>query len=406
MPHQKLTQPFVDTLPPGLAQAEIYDALFTAPGSFGVRVGTAGRKSYFLIYNLNGRRRRMTLGHHPLINLEEARRIALRILRQVGRGQDPAAERRAFKVTDTLNGVAELFLDQHVSRHCSPATRVEYGRILKREILPLWGARPISKIRRRDIIELTNEIAYGRGKSVMANRVRATLGSLFRFAKEQDFISLNPVRGTRLPSTEHRGERVFTDSEIRAYWQATSPEREQVGAFFKLLLVTGQRERDLLRLKWSDLRLDSWELEKSGSRKFSIPLSPLALELLRTLRSPNPEAEFVFPSPARNKTTKGHLVSLQKAQKRIALTMHGSAPWNLRDLRRTVRSRLASKKVSQEIIDQMLACGAPHRSEPAQGRSLSSEIRAATLLWSKTLAEILGQLMLTQSDKKVETMFR
>ena len=57
-------------------QSEQYAVLDELLPNFGVRVGTTGRLSFFVLYRINGRRKRDTLGQFPTISLAEARQLA------------------------------------------------------------------------------------------------------------------------------------------------------------------------------------------------------------------------------------------------------------------------------------------------------------------------------------------
>src|SRR3982074_1477909 len=57
-------------------RSEQYAVLDDGVPNFGVRVGTTGRLSFFVMYRINGRRKRDTLGQFPIISLAEARQLA------------------------------------------------------------------------------------------------------------------------------------------------------------------------------------------------------------------------------------------------------------------------------------------------------------------------------------------
>jgi len=97
MAHLELTDEIIPSLSPRQQLEEFYDRNFAAGGSFGLRVGAGGKRSYFLIYSLHGHRRRMTLGAYPTLSLSEARSKAQGLLRMVAQGRDPARELRLYR---------------------------------------------------------------------------------------------------------------------------------------------------------------------------------------------------------------------------------------------------------------------------------------------------------------------
>ena len=71
MPTLELTDMTVATAKATAAgRTEIWDAAM--PG-FGLRVSKAGRKSWVLMYRVDGRKRRLTLGTFPALSLAAAR---------------------------------------------------------------------------------------------------------------------------------------------------------------------------------------------------------------------------------------------------------------------------------------------------------------------------------------------
>ena len=60
------------------------------------------------------------------------------------------------------------------------------------------------------------------------------------------------------------------------------------GPFVRMLLVTGQRLREVANAKWSEFDLDNalWTIppgRMKGDAAHEVPLSPLALEILRSI---------------------------------------------------------------------------------------------------------------------------
>ncbi|HLC08318.1 MAG TPA: Arm DNA-binding domain-containing protein, partial [Methyloceanibacter sp.] len=69
----RLTDISLRRLKPRSEQYAVLDELLP---NFGVRVGTTGKFSFFVLYRTNGRRKRDTLGQFPIISLAEARQLA------------------------------------------------------------------------------------------------------------------------------------------------------------------------------------------------------------------------------------------------------------------------------------------------------------------------------------------
>ena len=81
--------------------------------------------------------------------------------------------------------------------------------ILNADILPLWRHRLLKEIARRDVRELLNTIV-DRGAPIHANRVRACLSKLFKFAIIEDAVEVNPVAD--VPQWSRRVEAIVTNA--------------------------------------------------------------------------------------------------------------------------------------------------------------------------------------------------
>src|ERR1700745_4245493 len=103
MPSLKLTARFVENVkPPAHGRLEYWD--LALPG-FGLRVTDKGAKSWTVLYRLRRRQRRATLGTYPAILLAEARDRGRDVLRDVDKGNDPAAAKAEQRRRE-----ADLFL--------------------------------------------------------------------------------------------------------------------------------------------------------------------------------------------------------------------------------------------------------------------------------------------------------
>ena len=119
----KLTKRFVDSLSPREADQVIFDDL--VPG-FGVRVMPSGIRSYLVQYrNAQRRSRRLTIGKHGTLTVDQARDRARKILEAVRDGRDPVAEKRAFLEAPTVNELLDRYLAEHVNKRNRASTAAE-----------------------------------------------------------------------------------------------------------------------------------------------------------------------------------------------------------------------------------------------------------------------------------------
>ena len=95
----------------------------TLPG-FGVRVRPSGTKTFLLQYrNKFGRLRRYTLGRVGQLTLDQARDEAIRLRGGISLGNDPSDARAQLRQGDTVNELADRYLEDHCEGRCKESTK-------------------------------------------------------------------------------------------------------------------------------------------------------------------------------------------------------------------------------------------------------------------------------------------
>jgi Arm DNA-binding domain/Phage integrase central domain len=196
MPTIKLTQSAAERLaPPKTGRIDYFDKQLPA---FGLRISSQGHKAWQVFYRIGGKQRRYTfetLAKCPSVS--EARERAREILREVGRGIDPAAEKPSpARPPDTIASLVA----QHIARYARPKNKSwqETHRTLQRHVVSRWGARAADAITRRDVLELLDELV-DRGNPIAANRVLAAIRTMFAWAVERDILTTTPVVNIKAP---------------------------------------------------------------------------------------------------------------------------------------------------------------------------------------------------------------
>ena len=131
--------------PPQHGNKITYDEV--VPG-FGMRVTAKGARAFVFNYRTAGRERRLTIGSWPAWSATAARERARDLRRMVDRGTDPLGDRQQRRIAPTFGDVAHDYLERHaVHKKSGPVDAA----VLKRDVLPIWGARQAEDIRRRDV---------------------------------------------------------------------------------------------------------------------------------------------------------------------------------------------------------------------------------------------------------------
>ena len=85
--------------------------------------------------------------------------------------------------------------------------------------MPVWGHRSVTDITRRDVRDLIDSIA-DRGAPIAARRVHAYVHRFFRWCVGRDIIEANPAADMPKPGSETKRDRVLSDEELTAVWNA------------------------------------------------------------------------------------------------------------------------------------------------------------------------------------------
>lgn len=345
---------------------------------FGKRVRD-GRETWIIQYRFGHRQRRMKIGTVAKLTHAQAREAARKRLAQVELGQDPAADRRQGRdeAKHTVRAVVAQYLE---ARHDAVRSKTfsEVSRYLEQHWKPLHGV-PVNAVRRADVaIELGKMVR--RNGSTAAVRARVALSAFFVWCLGEGIADANPVIGTNRPAEGAPRDRVLSDAELAAIWNAAGDA--DYGRAVRMLVLTGCRRAEVGGLRWIEvdakerlIRLPA-ERVKNG-RAHVVPLSDLAWSILAD--QPVMGAH-VF---GRDDTGfKGWSRGKEILDERLGDSV---APWRLHDLRRTVATRMADIGVMPHIIEAALNHQSGFKRGPAGVYNRSRyerEVRAALAHWS------------------------
>jgi len=333
-----------------------------------LRVTDRGHKSLVLVtrYPSNPvHPTRRALGDVGAITLEQARQKARGWLELIGRGIDPRIEEARHRAdaqrrqSNSFAAVAGEFLERHASGLKKSA---EAKRIIETEFVKQWGPRPITDIMPEEVATAIRAIVK-RGAPYQAHNAFGYLRRLFNWAigTHQFGIHASPVE--RLSPKDLIGkrearERTLSDDELRAVWNTAGVIGYPYGYVFRLLILTGQREREVADMRWSEVDFDKklWTVpaeRMKGGRAHEVPLAPEALALIERLPRFS-GGESVFTTTGGAKPVNG----FSKAKTRMD-KLSGVASWVIHDLRRTMRTHLSALPVQDLVRELVIAHARP-----------------------------------------------
>jgi integrase len=401
MSYKKLTAIAVERARPKpgadgkLQRAEIADA-----GHAGLYliVQPSGVKSYAMRYRHNGKPAKHTLGRTTALTLAQARAAAASAQLLLSEGTDPAAMRRAERelrktaertpvADDSVANLVAKFQALHVSKK-RPNTQLGYNNALRRFVLPQWGKRSVHTLRRRDVIELVEQIAADNGGTT-ANRTLAVITKFASWLVARDIVLASFAAGVEKPSPETERDRVLDDGELAALWRAC--EDDQIaGAAVRIMALTGARRQEAAGMMRSELdaQTRAWTISASRTKNavaVTLPLSDLAWATIESV--PKTGAVHVFSLNGKCP------VSLQLPKKRLDAKLGFAKSWTLHDIRRTVATGLQRLGVRLEVTEAILNHVGGSRAGVAgiyQRHTWAEEKRDALQRWSDHIEQLVG----------------
>ncbi len=349
MPKMKLTKRAIDDLQPGDKDAFFWDADITG---LAVKVTPKGKKTFMVQYRPGGRgspTRKIFIGPFGEVTLHKARTEAKRIFGLRAEGRDPALERQQAKQRAISNKFADIAAD-FLAKHASQNRTVdETARILKRDVLPKWGKRSIHEIGKRDVNDLLDAIV-ARGSHVMANRTLANLRKLFNWCVSRGIITASPCEGISAPHREKARDRVLSDDELIAIFNAAKQMGGAFGAIIQMLILTAQRRNEVSEMTWNELDLnnDIWTIPGSRTKNEKPHFVHLSEQASAVLSSVLNVGAFTFTSNGKTPFS-----GFSKAKKRLD-EFSGVTDWRLHDIRRTVTSGMAQLGIAPHVADKIL----------------------------------------------------
>lgn len=326
---------------------------------FGVRVTSAGRKSFVLNYYFKGRERRITIGAYPEWTAQAARKRAEEFRLQIANGVDPLEQRQAAFAAPTMRDLFARYDSEYLPR-LAPRSAADIRSMFAKIILPRIGAKKVEDVTFTDCEALHRFVSKDR--PVRANRVHEALRRAFNLAIKWGWIADNPAAQVER-NTEHKRARYLTHEEIGRLVDALDahPQRASCEAI-KFMLLTGCRRGEALAARWDqfdpDLRV--WVKPAATTkqrREHRVPLSSMASKLLhdrRALRDALPQddparaALHVFTGETGNA-----LVDVKRTWATVS-KLAGLSNTRMHDLRHTFASIAVSQGQSLPVIGAML----------------------------------------------------
>jgi integrase len=370
------------TVPEGKTEIIVFDDMLAG---FGVRVRKGGSKRYVFQYKLSGVNRRVTFKE---TDVKRARAAAQILAAKITLGTDPALEKEAAHdaAGDTFGRCLSRYQARPQGRR-RPSTLREIKRHLERNLASLHRLH-IKKLDRRRLADELARLTVESGPT-QSNRTRASLSKFLNWCIGEGYVDTNVALQTN-KNEEVPRNRVLSDGELLILWNTLSPPGDDFADIIRLLILTGQRLREISELHWFEVDFDKKTITLPPSRtknhrQHIVPLSEPALAILKG-REQNGRA-YIFGRG--NKGFSGWSKSKTRLDERARLNQ----PWILHDIRRSTATGLATLGVQPHVIEAVLGHVSGFRAGVAGRYNLAAyeaEKRAALELWGRHLLGLVA----------------
>jgi integrase len=363
-------------------------------------VQPSGAHSYAVRGRLNHKPFKLTLDDG--IDLADARKKAIDVGKEAKAGVDPCAAKKATtaanKVTaaNTVSSVLEQFGEfKHRDRKRGTPLRSSQQHVgnVRRWIVPVLGDRPITSIKRTELVRLADAITGkkilatkkpGKGRKPLggpsaARHAMASLCRVFNWWSKRDDDFSNPITRGTFEFAKEESDRILTDDELRAVWAATA-EPTAYHRLVRFILLTTCRRSEASGLAYGELKGRDWTLP--GSRnKVKVDLIRTLPPTAMTLVGEGDGDALVFA------TRNGHALKDFVRLKRTLDKECGVKDWTLHSLRRTGRSLLSRVAVTADGI--VVDAGAEDLS-PEQQKIVDASRRIDADVRERVLGHVIG----------------
>ena len=332
-----------------------------------LRVLASGARTWVWRGTVNGRRVDLGLGGYPVVELAEARDMALDCKRAAWRGNDPRAVRNR-RTAPTFEAATEAAIALHAPTWKNPRTESQWRASLATHACPVLGRLTVDTITVADVLRVLSPIWTD--KPAIAGQLRTRIGVVMKWAVAEGYRTDDPAGDAVAAALPKRNggtrqhHRAAAHGDVAGILRAVRESGAWAGTKLALAFValTASRAGEVCGMTWREFDADAatWNIpgeRMKGGKPHRVPLSRQALAILdeaRVLaRGGVDPAGAVFPAVRGGKISDTVLL---RALADTSTTVHG--------FRAAFRSWCADCGVDRELAEAALAhvAGAVERS--------------------------------------------
>jgi integrase len=337
--------------------------LFDGGGLF-LMITPSGGKLWRFKYRFDGKEKKIAFGSYPEISLLDARQKRDEARRQLSKGIDPGAVRKAQKQAKTQSTETfELIAREWHSRFISTWTKGHAETImsrLERDLFPWIGKSPIAEIKAPEVLAVLRRVE-SRGALESAHRIRTICGQVFRYAVATGRAERDPSADLKGALPQPTAKHMAAITEPKKVGELLRAIDSYQGSFIvksalQLAPIAFVRPGELRHAEWSEINFENaeWNIPASKMKMKEphlVPLSEQAIEILKELHKLTGTGRYLFPgrTSERPMSENAIIASLRRmGYDKDEMSGHG-----FRAMARTILDEVLQERI--DIIEHQLA---------------------------------------------------
>lgn len=276
-------------------------------GGMFLQVNPDGSKYWRQAYRFGGRQKLLALGVYPSVSLRRAREKRDDARKQLDKGIDPCAAKKAQKLAaagaDTFAAIAAEWQSK-ISPTWGPGHCKRVQRLLDLDLLPHLGSKLANEITAPQILATLRRME-ARGALQQLARCKTICTGIMAYAVATGRAERNPVKDLAGALEARPVKHHASITEPKKVGKLIRAVREYDGYFvtkcaLELLPLVFVRPGELRKAEWSEFDLDAAEWRIPAHRmklreQHIVPLSKQAIAVLRKLHPVTGGRALVFP---------------------------------------------------------------------------------------------------------------
>lgn len=366
-------------------------------GGLCLEVAPSGSKLWRYRYRYNGVARMISLGRWNEVTLAEARELHRKARKTLSAGIDPVSARR-------LSGEDKIRLERikfanfaiewlaYKKMRVASETYRKAKQVVVGDLIPALRRYTIDTLATKDVTPVLSKI--NERAPNLAAKARQYLGGLVIYAIQQGLREDGrhlALKGTVINRRKGHIPAITSPSELGVLLRAIDAYKSPITRSALLLAsLTAMRPSVVATAQWDhfDLATAEWHvpgaLMKTGHDHI-VPLPRQAISLLNELKRQG-NLQFVFPSPAKQKTPHLHRDALSKALREMGFQGRHATHGFRGTLRTMARERLS---IDIDVLEAQLAHAKRGDVQKAYDRTTFGEQRVVVMqAWADYLDEL------------------